>query len=145
MYNIEFNVEQIEYIKFTQTQPDNIYFQNEIPEDSISILGIFKWIKRPYQPEGYRKEEPPRRWRDGFCTGWNIPTTISKQELAEHRTLYLQKYPKGGEEVRKKAKVYIQKRKSWHTAFFDSNELAIDFINEIKEKTTSKFQLIEEK
>jgi hypothetical protein len=141
----EFNVEQIEYIDFTRTRPSGYYFQNEVLEVKKRILGIIPWVSIPYQPEGYRTEEKPRRWWDGLITGWWMPENLSRQELAEHREMYLQKYPRAGEEVRYKAKVYIQKRKSWHTAFFDTDEAALEFIEQVKAKSKDEFQLIQNK
>lgn len=143
MKSIEFNVDNIEYIQLEPTKPSGYYWQNEVPEISKKILGIFKWITVPWQPEGYRTEEQPHRWWDGLFTEWYIPETISKLKLAEHREMYLQLYPRAGSEVRYKAKVYVQKRKSWHTAFFDNDESAREFIEQIKAKCKNEFQLIE--
>jgi hypothetical protein len=142
---LEFNTERIEYIQLTRTRPSGLYFQNETPAVTKNILGLFKWVVTLAMPEGYRREfAKPKRYWDGLISYWIMPENISRYDLTIHNRLYLQLYPRAGSEVRYKAIVYVRKHRTYHTAYFDSDEAALKFIEEVKVKSGDNFQVIED-
>tara|TARA_R110000737_G_C14568201_1_gene483590 strand:- start:408 stop:839 length:432 start_codon:yes stop_codon:yes gene_type:complete len=137
------NVEDIEYIEYTKTTPAKMYFFNGNPKITKPFLFFFKKTVKPEMKEGWGQSwEPYYNRFDGYYSGWQFPTRYSEKQIEEDQTLVIFTHPRAGRELLKRAYVFIKKKKSWHTAYFDTNEEAEAFIKEIEEKCTNKWQLI---
>tara|TARA_R110000796_G_scaffold126793_7_gene241811 strand:+ start:2801 stop:3232 length:432 start_codon:yes stop_codon:yes gene_type:complete len=137
------NVDDIEHIEFKGTTPAKMYFFNATPKVTKRFLG-FLWTitTRPAMKAGWGQDWDPYYCYGEMYSGWDVPDRYSEDEIEENEKFVIFKHPRAGRELMKRASVYIQKRKSWNTAYFDTNEEAETFIKEIEEKSTNKWQLI---
>ena len=136
---IEFNVEEIQYIQLTETKAADWYFFNATKEIRKPFLFFWSKVKVPAMKEGYGPEWEP--YYSSYYGAWEKPERVIEQDLRKHDKVKLI-LPRAGSQILEMARVYVQKRHSHHTAYFDTNEEALQFIEAVKAKSKDEFQLI---
>ena len=140
---IEFNTDDIQYIQFTPTRPADMYFFNAVPKIKKRLFGFLWYITvHPGLSEGWGPDWEPRY--NDYYGGWEKPSRHNEEYYNNSQEYYFYNHPKAGKELRKCAKVYVCRRKTYHTAYFPSNEEAEVFIDEIKRKSNNNWQLIKQ-
>jgi hypothetical protein len=131
----EIDTDNIEFIRFNKIKNLGWTYHESVPEISYNFL-IYKYIKQPFVEAGYGPNGSSKLETGFGYHYWDIPDRYSAEELNKYH-----RFIKNGQ-VYDKAHVYIRKYKTEHSAYFESDQEAIDFIEQIKSKSTNKWQLI---
>ena len=124
-----FNVESIEYIKLYPSELDDYYlwFDEEIKH----IKKFFGLIKRT--------EVLPAGWYKIYYSGNRVILSASKDKLTSPHDNYIV----NGNNLYKKARIVIT-LKSGHEIYnrFDTDEVSMNYVEELKKKCKNKFEII---
>lgn len=133
-----FNVKDIEYIRITPVKELNYKWYDYEPPIK-TFFGL--WTKRREQKPGWCDRggvilERYNRYYDIYEDGRKTTDQLLKNNL-----IFVEENV-DGKQWFEKAKVYIQKRNSYYTNHFDTNEEAIAWVEKIKGLTNDKFEII---
>lgn len=131
---IEFNTKDIEYIQFTPVKELKWKFHEYIPEIRV-FFGMF--VKRKTLRNGWSINGNPY-WGDYYGEWYDWSTT---KELQDKGFFQIDEAPAWGTWY-EKARVYVRKKRTDHTATFKTNEEANAFIEEVKKMNGEDFKII---